>query len=181
MRLNIRKYDVGFPVLGIYADIQKVCICVVNVYLLKGDFKYGKRQFYKKWEVLEEFTTENIDIDECLDNSNRLISKYRIKIALTNSIGSDICDLKDSFYRTSGEQYEGIEIVELQPERLLFLVQGNIERISIDSSIRYLWEEELDKYDIEAIRNGVITCPRVFALGNVIKACQARISGSLIG
>lgn len=181
MRLNIRKYDVGFPVLGIYADIQKVCICVVNVYLLKGDFKYGKRQFYKKWEVLEEFTTQNIDIDECLDNSKRFIWEYRIKQGFCNTIGVEICDIKDAFYRHTKEQYEGIEIVELQPERLLFLVQGNIERISIDGSIREMWEEEFNKFDIEAIRNNLISYPRVFALANVIKGCQARISGSLIG
>lgn len=180
MLVKVRKYDDGTPVLGIYADINKVCICAVNVFLMKDNIvRHGKKCFYKKWEVLNEYVTENIDIDECLDKSRKFIYEYKVKQAFCNSIGIELCEIKDKF-DNSNQQYEGCEIIELQPENMMFLVQGHIKRIAIKNEYKTNWEDEFYNFDIEALRDNSINYPRVFALANVIKGAQPYRAASLL-
>lgn len=157
----------GKCVLGVFANIQATCICVVQVFTDNP-----------KWNILEEFILEKqVDCNLSIEKSNYFINKYGIEHAFGNKLGRSICTLRDSFSVSGGYQTYGYEINELSPEQLMFLVQGNLYKINTVPNLQEKWNDEFNSFNLNDVKqttnlqSNITTYPRIFALASVIHSC----------
>jgi hypothetical protein len=149
----------GTYVLGVYANVQACCLCV-----LKG---YDKNI---RWDIIEEFYVECIDVEKCIEKSNHFIKKFKIRHLFGNTIGNSICDVKNDY--SKGDLIRGYEVVELDPEHMMFLAQANLKKINIKEDLKLKWENEFKKFSIDDLRNNKVTYARIFALCNILHSAK---------
>ncbi|MEO1431235.1 MAG: hypothetical protein AAFS12_04700 [Cyanobacteria bacterium J06632_19] len=147
----------GTKIMGLYADLQGIAIVICKAYPKKI-----------RWDIVDSWYSKNINIDNAENRYFELLKKHskgypNIRYIIANSNGRLI---SDDIVKCGCRQFE---LRDEKPETLAFAVQSNIHKLSISKSIKGVWENELENFDLDTTTK--ISYPLTYALGLVLAGC----------
>ncbi|MEO1431236.1 MAG: hypothetical protein AAFS12_04705 [Cyanobacteria bacterium J06632_19] len=146
----------GKHLMGLFYNLQGVAILHCKCYTNS-----------KRWDVLDNWTSTNLNIDNIVDKYNKLCNKsfdnQYDKYIFGNEMSQLFCKEKLSL-NNLGEPYSGFEVVKADLEYLFLAVQGSIHKIKFAENIKDSWMEELSNFDLKNPEKYV----RTLALGTVL-------------